>query len=91
MEHIVQFAIGIDDDVIKSLMLEAKKGLTNTPYAREQWGGVEIKWDRVLEDNIKAFMAKNQDLIIEKAAEKLCESYKRTKKFKEAAAKVLEE
>lgn len=103
MEHIVQFAVGIDDeaikkrveesgydDVIKGLMLEAKKGLVNTPYARTEWGRIEIKWDRVLEDNIKAFMAKNQDVIIEKAAEKLCESYKRTKKFKEAAAKVLE-
>lgn len=103
MEHIVQFAIGIDDeaikkqvkvsgykDVINGLMKEAKSGLVGTPYASENYlGRVEINWDRVLEAKMKEFMEKNKDVIIEKAAEKLAESYRRTKKFKEAAGQVL--
>lgn len=105
MEHIVQFAIGIDDeaikkmvrergydDVVNSLKEDAKNYLANTYYGERKWGGeVKIRWDNVVEKMTNEFIEENKDVIIEKAAEKLAESYKRTKKYKEAMEKALEE
>lgn len=99
MEHIVQFAIGIDDDgirrrviegayndVVKNLMEEAKREmkLDGRFYHRETWRDI-------IEDALHGYFDKNKDLIIELAAEKLADSYKRTKVFKETMAKRLEE
>ena len=63
MEHIVQFAIGIDDNAIKKRI-------------------EENAYDDILE--------KNRDDIIDAAAEKLCESFKRTKAYKEKMTEVME-
>ena len=90
MEHIVQFAIGIDDDairnrviesaykdVVKQLMEEGKKslGLTGT-WAKENWR-------TLMDDALHDYLNENKDLIINLAAEKLAYSYKHSKAFKE--------
>lgn len=105
MEHIVQFAIGIDDeaikkriqesgydDVIKALTNDMKEQLARGSYANKSWSGdVTIDWKCIVDYNMAKFLAENRDIIIEKAAEKLSESYRKTKKFKEHMDKVLEE
>lgn len=100
MEHIVQFAIGIDDDairkrviesayedVVKRLMEEAKREtrLSHTNYYSKQ------SWSDLIEQAIRIYLEQNKDTVIELAATKLAESYKRSKAFKEAMAKVMEE
>ena len=90
MEHIVQFAIGIDDDAIRNLVIESaykdvvkqlvgesKKslGLTGT-WAKESWR-------TLMDDALHNYFNENKDLIINLAAEKLANSYRRSKAFKE--------
>lgn len=99
MEHIVQFAIGIDDekirerviqcaydDVVKNLMAEAKKdlGLTNRYYRPTD------TWSTIVDRALHKYFDENKDLIVNLAAEKLADSYKRTKAFKEKMAEVLD-
>lgn len=101
MEHIVQFAIGIDDevirkrieesaydDVINKLMEDAKD---NLPKDKSVWGKKPTNWRYLVDDALDRFIEKNRDEIINAAAEKLCDSYKRTKVFKEKMADAMEE
>ena len=98
MEHIVQFAIGIDDeairqrviegaynDVVKNLMAEAKREmrLDGRYYQKETWR-------YIINDALHNYFDENKDLIIDLAAEKLVDSYKRTKVFKEKMGAALE-
>ena len=100
MEHIVQFAIGIDDeairervvegaynDVVKNLMDEAKREvkLTHSSYYYGQ------SWHNIIDRALQNYFDENKELIIERAAEKLVDSYKRTKTFKEKMSATLEE
>ena len=101
MEHIVQFAIGIDDavirkrieesaydDILDKIVKEAKETI------RERGGFPKSNWDRLVDEAIRKevdrFCEKNREDIIERSAEKLCESYKRTKAYKEKMAEVME-
>lgn len=100
MEHIVQFAIGIDDekikervvecaynDVVKQLMAEAKKDLklTNSYYRPGE------TWSSIVDRALQKYFDENKDLIIELAATKLADSYRRSKAYKEAMVKAMEE
>ena len=98
MEHIVQFAIGIDDnaikkriednaydDIVERLIKEAKNDL---PQVRSFERGVN--WRFLVDDRLDYFLEKNRDDIIDAAAEKLCESFKRTKAYKEKMTEVME-
>ena len=100
MEHIVQFAIGIDDDavrqrvidcayndVVKQLIAEAKKdvGLASTYYRPKE------SWRNIIDHALQNYFDKNKDLLFDLAAEKLADSYKRTKVFKEKMATAMEE
>ena len=100
MEHIVQFAIGIDDDairqrviesayndVVKQLMEEAKREtrLSHPSYYQKQ------TWSNLIDRALCNYLDENKEVVIELAATKLVESYKRTKAFKEAMGKVIEE
>lgn len=100
MEHIVQFAIGIDDDairqrvidcayndVVKQLMAEAKREtrLEGTSYWKKE------SWANIIERALRDYFDENKDMIIEVAATKLVDSYKRTKAFKETMASKMEE
>lgn len=96
MEHIVQFAISIDDqtiqkrieenaynDILNKLANEAKTTLPKGPW------GKGVDWDRAISDALDAFVEKNRDDIIDAAAEKLYESFKRTKTYKEKMAEAV--
>ena len=100
MEHIVQFAIGIDDeairkrvidcaydDVVKKLVEEAKTDvkLNNRSYYYRQ------TWSDIIERALHHYFDSNRDMIFELAASKLADSYRRTKVFKEKMAEALEE
>lgn len=100
MEHIVQFAIGIDDDairervinyayddVVKKLMEEAKREvhLTRTYYRPKE------TWSNIIDHALRNYFDENKDLIFDLAAEKLADSYKRTKAFKEKMGNKMEE
>lgn len=100
MEHIVQFAIGIDDeairqriiesaynDVVKQLMEEAKREtkLSHPSYYKRE------TWSNLIDHALKKYLEENKETIIDLAATKLVESYKRSKAFKEAMSKALEE
>ena len=100
MEHIVQFAIGIDDDairkrviesayndVVKQLMDEAKREtkLSHPSYYQRQ------TWSDILDNALQKYVEENKETVIELAATKLAESYKRSKAYKEAMSKAMEE
>ena len=99
MEHIVQFAIGFDDDavrkrvlesayndVVKQLMEEAKKEvkLTGSSWQR-------TSWSNIIDYALHNYFDEHKDEIIDAAATKLADSYKRTKAFKEKMAAAMEE
>lgn len=88
MEHIVQFAIGIDDaaiqqriednaynDILQTLVNDARRDLSDS------YGNVN--WRSLVGDVIYKFIEENREEIINCAAKELCESFKRTKAFKE--------
>ncbi len=100
MEHIVQFAIGIDDeairqrvidcaynDVVKQRVEEAKRDvkLNNASYYYRD------SWSNIIDKALRNYFDENKDMIINMAADKLVDSYKRTKAFKETMGKAVEE
>lgn len=103
MEHVVQFGISVDDQVIrdtimknaeKQIMAELIQDTKCAIFATEyQWGGtrkVTTEPNDWFADKIEAILMDNKDAIIEAAAEKLADKISRTKKFKEVVAEVLE-
>ena len=97
MEHIVQFAIGFDDegirkrleenaydDILNKLVNEAKKGLSlncSDLYQRQ-------RWSTIVDSALHNYFDENKETIIDLAATKLAESYKRTKAYKEKMSNV---
>ena len=97
MEHIVQFAIGFDDegirkrleenaydDILNKLVNEAKKGLSlncSDLYQRQ-------RWSTIVDSALHNYFDENKETILDLAASKLAESYKRTKAYKEKMANV---
>lgn len=97
MEHIVQFAIGFDDegirkrleenaynDILDKLVNEAKKGLSLncSEYYQRQ------RWESIVEGALHNYFDENKDAILDLAASKLAEYYKRTKAYKEKMSNV---
>lgn len=96
MEHIVQFAIGIDDDAItkrvtenaeKEIIKDLKQDVANKifqPYYYK--GNADPKRDHLScfsENLVKAFFEENKEYIIDKAAAILADRLFRSKKGKE--------
>ena len=101
MEHIVQFAIGIDDEAIKNRITDtAEKQITESIQNDVEetifdhgWRSGEIdknsprNW---VKDMVKNVIEANKDQIIEAAAAELAKNMAKTKAVKEAIAKVVE-
>ena len=94
MEHIIQFGITIDDDAIKKNIEEkatnkivgaVTQSLKDKLFNR--YGG--FTYDS--QEMFKQFLDKYKDEIIANAVDQVVDSIKRSKKYKEALAKVAEE
>lgn len=101
MEHIVQFAIGIDDEgikkavtenaektIIKELSEEVKRILFKKDFSYKN--GLSLGPTQYMDEKIGAILDENREAIIEAAAEKLADKLSRTKKAKEMLGEVLE-
>nr|DAL86999.1 MAG TPA: Divergent CCT motif [Caudoviricetes sp.] len=93
MEHIVQFAIGIDDKAIKERIEEyayrdvldkLTKEATDTVFAHTSAYSRDIMWKNLMEDALQRFLEERKDEIIDKAAHILADRFQRTKKYREA-------
>ena len=96
MEHIVQFAIGIDDEAIRtSIMSRAEKEIINAITRNIEDRIFEIRYGRNIglneksEKIVEEWLNDHKSEIIEKAAEHLADKLSRTKAAKEMLAEVV--
>ena len=113
--HIVSFAIGIDDNaIVEQIQKNADKQIINDikqnvlgqifvnryAYGRKAPITKDIYGNAILNENdaelsefakelVKEVLVENKDTIVAMAAEKLAESFKRTKAWKDATEEVL--
>lgn len=96
MERIIQFGITIDDEVIKQnieksardkLLEDLKAELRKELFKGTGWNrDLSYKVQELIKDTVREC----QDQIIESATDQLVETMKRSKKYKEALAKIVE-
>lgn len=96
MEHIIQFGVTIDDDAIKKnieknavdkLVADIKKEVRDEIFVGSGWNkGLSYKVQEIIKDAL----AEYKDEIIKEATAELVETMKRSKKYKEALAKIVE-
>ncbi|WP_137658134.1 hypothetical protein [Bifidobacterium moukalabense] len=104
MEHIVQFAINIDDKTIQKRLEDNayndiveriyKDALDNIELPHKYViNGIKrrIDWNRVVYDRLDKFLGDHKDEIIDAAAEKLTRSIRCSKAFKERKQEVMED
>ena len=101
MEHIVQFAIGIDDEAIRNRVTDSaekqitesiKKDVEGNIFCKE-WNSNNVDKNNPKEwvkDMVKEVIEANKDQIIEAAVVELAKNMAKTKAVKEAIAKVVE-
>lgn len=100
MEHIVQFAIGIDDDAIKDrIMQNAEKKITDDIEQQVRDALFDRGWKKhaniddplngYSERIVSNFLEQHKQEIIDKAAEHLADKLSRTKAAKEMLTEVL--
>ena len=93
MEHILQFAINIDDETIKSrieksatdkMVDELTKDVRDSIFSRWSNSGFSPAAERI----IKKVLEDNKEEIIKNASKMVAESIKRSKKYKDALAEM---
>lgn len=93
MEHIVQFAINIDDKTIQNRIEEhayrdvldkLAKEATDTVFAHTNAYSRENMWKTMMGNALQIFLEERKDEIIDKAANLLADRFQRTKKYREA-------
>lgn len=104
MQHIINIAFDFDDEKVKAIAENTvAKELDSiikeivveriAPKERNVWGngmGHDLAaFDKRTREIIEKFLADNKDEILDRAATKLSESFKRTKAWKEKAEGVL--
>lgn len=99
MEHIVQFAIGIDDKAIQNRIEEyayrdvldkLAKNAVDSVFAHTNAYSRENMWKTLMEDALHSFLEERKDEIIDKAANTLAARFQRTKKYREAMGAAIE-
>lgn len=98
MEHIVQFAIGIDDKTIQNRIEEhaytdvldklAKEAM-DTVFSHSSAYTRDIMWEGLMGEALQSFLEERKDEIIDKAANMLADRFQRTKKYREAMGAVI--
>lgn len=93
MEHIVQFAINIDDKTIQNrievhaytdVLDKLTKNAVDSVFSYTSAFSRETMWKTMLEDALQRFHEERKDEIIDKAANMLADRFQRTKKYREA-------
>lgn len=96
MEHIVQFAIGIDDKAIQHRIKEYAHKDVLDKIAKETMDTVFAHTNAYSRENmrktmeaLRSFLEERKDEIIDKAANMLADRFQRTKKYREAMGAVI--
>lgn len=93
MEHIVQFAINIDDKTIQNRIEEhayrdvldkLAKNAVDSVFSYTNAYSWDTMWRNLMEDALQRFLEERKDEIIDKAANMLADRFQRTKKYREA-------
>lgn len=99
MEHIVQFAIGIDDKAIQNRIEEhayrdvldkLAKNAVDSVFAHTSAYSRESMWKSLMGEALQSFLEERKDEIIDKAATMLADRFQRTKKYREAMDAAIE-
>lgn len=99
MEHIVQFAIGIDDKAIQNRIEEyayrdvldkLTKNAVDSVFAHTNAYSRDAMWKNLMVDALQRFLEERKDEIIDKAANTLADRFQRTKKYREAMGDTIE-
>ena len=97
MEHILQFAVNIDDDHIIKMVEErsVKAGvdqiMKQVKERTEAKGYYSKAWvDEVIDKKVSELIEQNKEAILEKASERLAEKLARTKLVKQKLAEVVD-
>ena len=97
MEHIVQFAIGIDDEAIRKRIEQTaenqiidsiKSDVTDQIFRKSNWKN-ETQLHSWVKDIVVEAILEHKDEIIKSAAMELCDYMKRTKAVKQAVAETV--
>ncbi len=98
MEHLVQFAISVDDEKIKqtienNVMKQVVNKLSEECLSEiaDKDSNYTYKTRQLVNDNIQRFFEQNKDLIIFETSNKLAEKLVKTKAVREAVEKLLGE
>lgn len=93
MEHIVQFAINIDDKTIQNRIEEhaytdvlnkLTKEAVDSVFAHSSAYSRNTMWESLMENALQNLIEERKDEIIDKAANTLADRFQRTKKYREA-------
>ena len=99
MEHIVQFAIGIDDEAIRKrieasaenqIIDSIREDISDHIFRETTWAKDSVLQNWVKDIVVEAIL-EHKDDIIKSAAMELCEYMKRTKAVREAVAGAVED
>lgn len=100
MEHIVQFAISIDDKTIQERIEEhaytdvlnkLTKNAVDSVFSHSSAYSRDIMWESLMGEALQNFLEERKDEIIDKAANTLADRFQRTKKYREAMGTAIEE
>lgn len=101
MEHLVQFTFSVDDNAIQKKLEDhayddvidilVKKATKDLPRKQNWKSEGEINWTYLVEDALAQFIQENRDEVLDMAADRLVERFKRTKAFKEKMSETMEE
>lgn len=100
MEHIVQFAVGIDDDAIRkyceeSAVKQIVKDVMDFSHGKDKWSGKVNPNPENLKDlfvdEIRKYVNEHVDEVLQSAVQEVAKGITRSKKFKEATDTVVNE
>lgn len=94
MEHILQIAVGVDDEAIQkkiedAAVREIQKQVDE--YGKYRYGYDSSKLTELFKEEIKKIIEVNKDVIIERAIDTLAKNIMKTKKVKSAVDAILNE
>lgn len=99
MEHIVQFAVNVDDDRIKQICEESAakqiaKDIELASHGKDYYGRANESPENLkmlFKDSIDEYVKTHADEIIQGAIQEVAKNMMKTKKVKEAVEKLVEE